>query len=70
MSTVDIGLTPTLSTPPLPLGEITSTAAEPWRALERGGATVGYPGVVANITGDPAMSVPLWWNAAGLWGGQ
>ena len=24
------------------------------------------PAVVANITGNPAMSVPLWWNAAGL----
>jgi amidase len=56
-------LAPTLSTPPLPLGEITSTADEPMRALERGGRTVEYPHVVANITGNPAMSVPLSWNA-------
>ena len=59
-------LTPTLSTPPLALGEITSTDDEPLRALEVGGRTVRYPQVVANITGNPAMSLPLWWNAAGL----
>ncbi|WP_040808401.1 amidase [Nocardia concava] len=62
----DAWLTPTLSTPPLPLGEITSTPEDPMRALQNGGRTVGYPGVVANITGNPAMSVPLWWNSDGL----
>jgi len=62
----DVFLTPTLSEPPALLGEITSTPEEPTRALERGGRTVGYSGVVANITGNPAMSVPLWWNAEGL----
>jgi amidase len=62
----DLWLTPTLSEPPAPLGEITSTEDEPWRALARGGRTVAYSGVIANITGQPAMSVPLWWNAAGL----
>jgi amidase len=63
---VDVWLTPTLSTPPALLGEITSTEDEPFRALEAGGRTVAYAGVVANITGNPAMSVPLWWNDAGL----
>jgi amidase len=58
----DLWLTPTLSTPPVALGEIVSTPEEPLRALERGGATVAYSGVVANITGNPAMSVPLYWN--------
>ncbi|HEU5267362.1 MAG TPA: amidase [Jatrophihabitans sp.] len=62
----DAVLSPTLSTPPLPLGEITSTEDEPLRALERGGATVDYAQVLANITGNPAMSVPLWWNGEGL----
>ena len=33
---------------------------------ERGAPTVAYAGVVANITGNPAMSVPLFWNADGL----
>jgi amidase len=27
---------------------------------------VRYAGVVANLTGNPAMSVPLWWNDDGL----
>ena len=59
-------LTPTLSTPPVELGEIVSTPEEPLRALERGGPTVAYAGVVANMTGHPAMSVPLFWNGDGL----
>ena len=63
---VDLWLTPTLATPPLPLGEMVSTDDEPLRALEKSGPTVAYAGVVANITGNPAMSVPLWWNEAGL----
>jgi len=63
---VDVWLTPTLSTPPTRIGEITSTPEEPMRANKIGGTTVAYAGVVANITGNPAMSVPLWWNADGL----
>jgi amidase len=62
----DLWLTPTLSCPPLPIGEIVSTPQEPLRALERGGTTIAYAGVIANITGNPAMSVPLWWNTDGL----
>ncbi|MGH9136193.1 MAG: amidase [Acidimicrobiales bacterium] len=62
----DAFLTPTMSEPPALIGEITSTPDEPYRALERGGRTVAYSGVVANITGNPAMSLPLWWNASGL----
>jgi len=62
----DLWLTPTLSSPPLELGQIVSTPDEPLRALEKGGPTVAYAGVVANITGNPAMSVPLFWNDAGL----
>jgi amidase len=62
----DAWLTPTLSTPPTRIGEITSTDDEPFRALEAGGPTVAYAGVVANLTGHPAMSVPLWWNTDGL----
>ena len=63
---IDVWLTPTLSAPPALLGEITSTPEDPMRALRAGGRTVAYAGVIANITGNPAMSVPLWWNADGL----
>ena len=66
LTDVDLWLTPTMSTPPALLGEIVSTADEPMRAAEKGGPTVAYPAVVANITGNPAMSVPLWRNSAGL----
>jgi amidase len=62
----DLFLSPTLATPPLPLGEMTSTPDDPLRALRNGGPTVAYSGVIANLSGNPAMSVPLWWNAEGL----
>ena len=62
----DVVLTPTVSAPPLPLGQMVSTEDEPLRALEVGGRTVAYSGVIANITGNPAMSVPLHWNGDGL----
>jgi amidase len=63
---VDVWLTPTLSSPPELIGAITSTPEKPMRALDVGGKTVAYAGVVANITGNPAMSVPLFSNAGGL----
>jgi amidase len=63
---VDVWLTPTLSAPPLPIGEMTGTEADPLRGLARGGETVRYAGVIANITGNPAMSVPLTWGPTGL----
>jgi amidase len=47
----DLWLTPTMSEPAAPLGEISSTADDPWRAGRRGGQTVAYPAVVANLTG-------------------
>jgi amidase len=62
----DLFLTPTLSEPPARIGEIVSTPEEPMRALERGGRTVAYSGVIANLTGNPAMSVPLWRSPEGL----
>jgi amidase len=62
----DLWLTPTLSAPPLPIGEMIATDDDPWRGLARGGETVRYAGVIANITGSPAISVPLSWNADGI----
>jgi len=62
----DAFLTPTMSTPPLPIGAMVSTPEDPWRSLEVSSQTVRYAGVIANLTGNPAMSVPLWWNGDGL----
>jgi amidase len=63
---VDAWLTPTLAEPPPLLGEMVSTDTEPLRALERSARFVAFPGIAANITGGPAMSVPLWWTDDGL----
>lgn len=65
-TTADVFLTPTMSAPPLPIGAMYSTPEDPWRSLRVSGQTVRYAGVVANLTGNPAMSVPLWWNDDGL----
>ncbi len=62
----DVFLTPTMSMPPLPIGVMTSTPGDPWRSLRVSSQTVRYAGVIANLTGNPAMSVPLWWTAGGL----
>ncbi|WP_369777253.1 amidase family protein [Streptomyces sp. R33] len=66
LSPFDTWLTPTLAQPPLLLGEMTSTEDEPLRAAERSAPFVAFPAVVANITGVPAMSVPLYWSGSGL----
>ena len=63
---VDTWLTPTMSAPPGRIGELVSTDDDPYRVQRLGGATVAYPLVVANITGNPGMSVPLWRNAEGM----
>ena len=62
----DAFLTPTMSAPPLPIGTMVSTPDDPWRSLQVSGPTVRYAGIVANLTGNPAMSVPLWWNDEGM----
>lgn len=63
---VDLFLTPTMSTPPLAIGTMVSTPEDPWHAMEVSAPSVRYAGVVANLTGNPAMSVPLHWNDDGL----
>jgi amidase len=63
---VDLFLTPTMSSPPLPIGTMVSTPEDPWHAMEVSAPTVRYAGIVANLTGNPAMSVPLHWNDEAL----
>ena len=60
----DILLTPTLALPPLPVGWIFEEE-EPLMQLLRSGMFVPYT-PAANVTGQPAVSVPLHWSESGL----
>jgi amidase len=61
----DILLTPTLAKPPLPLGSFDPTPDNPIAGfIESGRYAVFTP--ICNATGQPAMSVPLFWNKNGL----
>ncbi len=61
----DVWLTPTLAQPPLPLGSFDPPPNDPLYAQRRAAEFVPFT-PVCNITGQPAMSVPLYWNSAGL----
>jgi amidase len=61
----DVWLTPTVSLPPPPLGYFDPTPDQPLRGYERDAAFCPFT-PVANATGLPAMSVPLWWDEDGL----
>lgn len=60
----DILLTPTLAQPPLENGYVFSDD-DPFMALVRSGLFIPFTPPF-NITGQPAVSVPLHWNAEGL----
>jgi Asp-tRNAAsn/Glu-tRNAGln amidotransferase A subunit and related amidases len=61
----DVWLTPTLGEPPVPLGSFDAQPDDPLAGMKR--ATVFVPFTpVCNVTGQPAMSVPLYWNEEGL----
>jgi amidase len=62
----DLWLTPTLAQPPPRIGEMASTETDPFIGLQRSSQFVAFPGIVANITGNPAMSVPLSWSSDGI----
>lgn len=61
----DIWLTPTLGEPPVPLGTFDSPPGNPMAGLARAMTFVPFTPIL-NCTGQPAMSVPLYWNAEGL----
>jgi amidase len=61
----DALLTPTMATPPLRIGDLSLSHPEPKTLLENLNRTVGFTQLL-NASGQPAMSVPLHWNAAGL----
>ncbi len=61
----DLLLTPTLAQPPPPLGELTAAPDDPLRGFDRSVPFVAFT-MPFNVTGQPAISLPLHWNAAGL----
>jgi amidase len=61
----DIWLTPTLREPPVDLGVIGPTPDNPLNGFYRSGSFAPFT-AICNITGLPAMSVPLFWNSDGL----
>jgi len=61
----DVLLSPVLAEPPVPLGTFDSPPDDPMRGFDRAVEYCPFT-PVANFTGQPAMSVPLFWNADGL----
>jgi amidase/6-aminohexanoate-cyclic-dimer hydrolase len=61
----DVLLTPTMATPPLELGLLSLSRSDFDAYAADVQRTVGFTSLL-NATGNPAMSVPLVWNDAGL----
>ena len=61
----DVWLMPTLGAPPPKLGHFAATPENPRAGLERAIEFVPFT-PLQNVTGQPAMSVPLYWNSEGL----
>ena len=61
----DLLLTPTLAEPPWLIGDLVSTRDEPYKAGWRAGSVATFTPPF-NTTGQPAISLPLYWNGDGL----
>ncbi|MBI2318261.1 MAG: amidase [Betaproteobacteria bacterium] len=61
----DVWLTPVLAEPPPVLGSFDAPLDDPLAAFRRAWAFAPITGI-CNFTGQPAMSVPLYWNTEGL----
>jgi amidase len=61
----DVWLTPTLGEPPVSLGTFSYAGGDPFEVRRRMAAFSPFA-AIANVTGQPAMSVPTYWTAAGL----
>ena len=64
-TTYDLWLTPTVTEPPPPLGTFQSPADDPLGGIMRAAAFAPFTAPF-NATGQPACSIPLYQNAAGL----
>jgi len=61
----DLLITPTITAPPPRIGEMVPNPEKPTDAFMRSGGLLGFT-LPWNVTGQPAVSLPLHWNAAGL----
>lgn len=61
----DVWLAPSLGEPPVPLGTFAYSGGDPFEVRRRMTAFTPFT-FVSNVTGQPAMSVPLYWNDDGL----
>jgi amidase len=61
----DVVITPSLASPPVPIGEINGLGPEPWEHYERSARFTPYT-AMANVTGQPAISLPLGQSEDGL----
>ena len=64
-SDFDVWLTPVVTEPPPLLGSFDAPSEDLFAAFRRAWAFAPIP-AICNVTGQPAMSVPLYWNAEGL----
>jgi amidase len=62
---IDVLLTPTLAELPAPLGTFDSPPGEPLTGLFRAAAYVPFTPPF-NVTGQPGISLPLYWSGSGL----
>jgi len=67
-SGIDLLLTPTLGEPPPPLGTFDDSGPEPMAAIERARKTANFTALF-NSTGQPAISLPLYWSEEGTTAG-
>jgi amidase len=61
----DVVLTPALAERPVPIGEIDACSDDPWEDFRRSGRFTPYTAIF-NVTGQPAISVPLFHGDDGL----
>ncbi len=65
MAAYDAVLTPALGMRPVPTGTIHGRGPDPWDHYERSGHFTPYTAIL-NVTGQPAISLPLYHGDDGL----
>jgi amidase len=61
----DLWVTPTMGEAPTKLGAFDDSGPEPLRAIQRGVQTGAFTAIL-NATGQPGISLPLYWDEGGL----